>query len=324
VVQVNRQLHIIWKLTEVVERGESAVLVTIVESRGHVPGKTGFKMIVTEKDLVGTVGGGAIEFEAVNIARKMIANDMDNSLLIRRVFDGTDPSGMICGGAQTLVFNLISPEESAELIKWRNNYRDDCFYEISITNARAVVQEVGKDYLNYFGEFNFHEWKDGSWHYHEIVREKDIAYIFGGGHVCRALVPVLQSLDFSVVVLDDRKEILDWYSVNGYDVECIFTPFNNVTQFVPEGDRSYAFIMTEGHAFDSLVLRQLLPKNLKYLGMMGSLTKSGAILSRLEKEGMKINVPYLHSPIGLPIHSHTPAEIAVSIAAQVIAVRNAK
>jgi xanthine dehydrogenase accessory factor len=92
---------------------------------------------------------------------------------------------------------------------------------------------------------------------------------------------------------------------------------------VPSGDDNYVVVMTIGYAFDEVVIRKLFEKDYKYFGVLGSKAKMKMLLTKLEKEGFdKAKLKQIHTPIGLPINSHTPEEIAVSIAAEIIAVKN--
>jgi len=92
---------------------------------------------------------------------------------------------------------------------------------------------------------------------------------------------------------------------------------------VPEGFNVYVVIVTFAHKSDEQVLEQILGKNIKYLGLMGSAKKIETIFGRLKQKGFtEAQLKKIAAPIGYPINSETPAEIAVSIAAQVVAVKN--
>ena len=92
---------------------------------------------------------------------------------------------------------------------------------------------------------------------------------------------------------------------------------------MPEGDNVYVVIMTFAHKDDRRVLKRLLNKKIKYLGMMGSEEKVASIFSKLKEKGIsQKELDWVDSPIGLPISSQTPDEIAISIAAKIISVKN--
>ena len=159
------------------------------------------------------------------------------------------------------------------------------------------------------------------WLYREMMHQKDTAYIFGGGHVGQALTPILQSIGFQVTIIDPRKEILLQNKDSAERV--IQSSFPEGVQYVEESPSSYAFIMTPGHLSDEETLRALLSKKLPYIGMVASKRKSAEILARLKKAGFTAEqIEKVHSPVGIPIKSRSPAEIAISIVAEIIQLRN--
>ena len=116
----------------------------------------------------------------------------------------------------------------------------------------------------------------------------------------------------------------EWF-YDDFDHAAKTNDYKKIVDLVPVGPNSYVVIMTFGHKSDETVLRQLLDKNVKYLGMMGSKRKVQAIFSSLLLAGAsEIQLDKVDAPIGLSIGSQTPAEIAVSIAAKIIQVKNAK
>jgi len=159
---------------------------------------------------------------------------------------------------------------------------------------------------------------ENAWLYEENIGAIDTAYIIGGGHVGQALSHVLAMLDFHIVILDERTDI-----DNLYANEKILASYEDIQRHISDGDRNYVVIMTPNHKADKRVLEQLLDKKLRYLGMMGSARKVREIFGQLRDQGIPSEkLGGIHTPIGLPIKSHTPAEIAVSIAAEMISVKN--
>lgn len=149
-------------------------------------------------------------------------------------------------------------------------------------------------------------------------------YIFGGGHCGIALSSLAAVNGFAVTVLDDRDE---WASLDRHSsaVQVVKTPFQNVASHVQFSEDCFLVIMTHGHRYDEIVLRQCLDKPFRYLGMLGSGRKVGELLKRLREDGVDPKtLERLHAPVGLEIGSHTPEEIAVSIVAEMIAVKYGK
>jgi xanthine dehydrogenase accessory factor len=99
--------------------------------------------------------------------------------------------------------------------------------------------------------------------------------------------------------------------------------YSRAGTLVPDSGRALVVIMTASHRGDATVLEQMLPKNLRYLGMMASRATAGHIMKQMLAKGFSPEqLKTVHSPVGLPINSRTPAEIAVSIAAEIIEVMN--
>jgi xanthine/CO dehydrogenase XdhC/CoxF family maturation factor len=148
------------------------------------------------------------------------------------------------------------------------------------------------------------------------------ALIFGGGHVSRALSPILASVGFPVFVFEDREEFADnarFPGASGVTL-CQFSDFLDEAAIGPE---DFVVIVTRGHQADYEVLRQVLCTRAAYVGMIGSRAKVTATKDRLIADGfMWDNVARVYAPIGLAIGAETPEEIAVSIAAEMIKMRS--
>lgn len=146
-------------------------------------------------------------------------------------------------------------------------------------------------------------------------------YVFGGGHVAQALVPVLAGLDFSVTVLEERPQFAAPGLFPGA-VQVILCDFLDLDKSVTITPQDYVVVMTRGHQGDYEILTQILRKRPYYMGCIGSRRKAALTRERLLSDGFSTEtVEKLHSPIGLDIAAETPAEIAISIAAELILCR---
>ncbi len=154
-------------------------------------------------------------------------------------------------------------------------------------------------------------------------------YIFGAGHITQQILPLLLKLGFSPVVIDDREEYLKENIISRFNVVTQTGDFLKVIDSLFIEQDSYVIIMTYSHDIDERILSHLLShklsdlSNIRYLGMIGSKRKVKEIFSRVESKGIPREIlNSIHSPIGVPIRSQTPEEIAISIAAELISVRN--
>jgi xanthine dehydrogenase accessory factor len=155
----------------------------------------------------------------------------------------------------------------------------------------------------------------------ECVSPQPAALIFGGGHISRSLAKVLDIAGFAVSVVDNREAFAnrerfpEARQVFAEEYEEIF-PKLNITS------STYIVIVTRGHRDDMRVLRWAITTSARYISMIGSKRKTIAVIRELEREGLPAEAfERLHAPMGLEIGAISPEEIAISVAAEMIAVR---
>ena len=148
------------------------------------------------------------------------------------------------------------------------------------------------------------------------------AFLFGGGHIAKALDPVLRHVDFDVTIIDDREEYANSERFPEAVKNVVCDTFDNCFDEIDVDEDSFMVIITRGHRGDLQVLRQALRKPHAYLGMIGSRRKNALLFEQLEKEGFtQEELAGVYTPIGLDIKSETPEEIAISIVGEMIRVR---
>ena len=132
----------------------------------------------------------------------------------------------------------------------------------------------------------------------------------------------MNDLGFYIVVIDDRND-LNTMVKNEYAHQREIIEYEAIANFIPESDTSYVVLVSFGYRTDKIILKQLIGKNYRYLGMMGSAKKVKTLFEELSVEGFTpAQLASVNSPIGLKINSKTPIEIAVSIAAEIVKVKN--
>jgi xanthine dehydrogenase accessory factor len=304
-------MHNVWNhALESVRNHGSAVLVVVVDHTGSVPGTTGATMAVSASGCIGTVGGGVAEHDAIDRARN--CGDRPDLIDIEHTPDG---SGSLCSGVHTLAFAPLT--------------RDDLGLLESIV-AALENKEVGALHVADSG-LSFEPGRGAGrefvrdargWRFTTTLGRLDTLYIFGGGHVALALSRVMATLPFQVVVLDDRTELATM-SDNVYADELRVVDYAEADRQVVEGDRSWVVVMTYGHRNDAVVLRRLLGLDLRYLGLLGSTAKVQRMFARFRDDGVpQEQLDRVSAPVGLGISSHTPEEIAISIAAEIVQLKN--
>ena len=148
--------------------------------------------------------------------------------------------------------------------------------------------------------------------------------VCGGGHVAAALVKQAKLLGLPVLAIDDREEFAQQLRAAGADT-VLCAPFAQALQNVPGGAETYFAVLTRSHAFDLDCLTQILQKPAAYVGMMGSRGRAALVRRQLLENGLDSQrIDALCAPIGLAIGAQTAAEIALSILAQIVQVKNAR
>lgn len=147
-------------------------------------------------------------------------------------------------------------------------------------------------------------------------------FVFGGGHVGRDLVKVCRSMDFSITVVDDRQEILDPYDSG---IEKVLSDSGYKKNFPALDENCYVVIVTRSHECDRSILEQVLQFECAYVGMIGSKRKVSNVFQSMREKGIgEDKLSSVRAPIGLDIGGEGPYEIAISIAAELIAASKGK
>jgi xanthine dehydrogenase accessory factor len=292
--------------------GENPVLVMVIDHSGSVPGVTGTFVVVSEKGIAGTIGGGAAEKQLIDTARGFSG---EPTLIRFRHTPGE--GGTLCAGEQVFAVISLTRNDGREIQKIVDTLRVHRTGTLTLSDTGLRFNDTAT-HVRTFVE------NGDVWSFTEPLGLLDTLYIIGGGHVSLALSRIMATLPYRIVVLDNRKD-LPTMAANRWAHERHVVEFEDIARHVPEGDRSWAVIMTFGHEHDGLVLEGLLGRDLAYLGLMGSKSKVRKMFRDLEISGVPpATLETVRAPLGLPIGSHTPEEIAISIAAEIVAVRNGK
>lgn len=148
--------------------------------------------------------------------------------------------------------------------------------------------------------------------------------VCGGGHVAAAVVKLAKLLGLPVLAMDDREEYAQQLRQAGADT-VLCAPFVQALAKVPGGAETYFVVVTRAHAFDVDCLQEILRKPAAYVGMMGSKGRAALVRRQLLEAGLDVGrVEALYAPIGLSIGSQTAEEIALSILAQIVQIKNTR
>lgn len=305
----------VWKfIQKKLAAGKPVMLMYVVQSEGSSPGRMGFKMAVASDDeFCGTIGGGIMEFKLVEKAKAMLQQNKKKVLLQHQYHDKEkikDQSGMICSGSQLNVFIPIS-------INQKNTI------EQIISSAKKYIQlsPLGLQLSNESTQ-GFQYVSETEWFYTEPINTQPVIHIIGGGHVGLALSELMKYLGFYIKLYDDRQD-LNTITANSFADEIKRVQYENMGSFFEECNNDYVVIMTVGYRTDKIVLKQLVQHSFFYVGLLGSDNKINMLMEEMRLEGYSSQqLKNIHTPIGINIFSKTPKEIAVSIAAEIISVKN--
>jgi xanthine dehydrogenase accessory factor len=321
------ELTTIWQwLVDVLASQNTAMLMIVVSSEGSSPSKAGTKMAISTQGerfgSFGTIGGGALEYRLVKKAHDLLATDTVAPVLCRfqHNLSGTDDvSGMSCGGKQTVLLYRCRNIDIALYRQLAEMHLHKTPGTISLTPNGLQLQL--QTLLPQQTQFNLQS--ENEWLYQEAMGICKQAYIVGGGHVSLALSKTLATLDFDITVIDERDNS-ETFARNHYAHRKLRIPYREVANVIAEGDQVFVFIMTHCHKTDEKVAELLADKRVRYFGVLGSQKKIEQLKTNLASRLSVESLQRIRGPIGLPINSHTPAEIAVSIAAELIQILNAQ
>lgn len=319
-------------------RGERAALCCIIASSGSSPRGEGAKMAVfADGRTVGTIGGGAVELQATQRALQAIREKRCEVHSFALMPNEVEDIGMVCGGNVTVSFLLFTPEHlpllDAILLTLTKN---EFSWLITVLHGSGVSEMGVYDNANGLRFTNAVSANDirplltsggvlqkGEPRiFVEPLTQPGMVYIFGGGHVGQALAPMLHAAGFRVAVYDSRPHAAN-AEVFPDAERIIYAPYDDIFDRVQLTSADCAVIMTPGHQSDTLLLEQVLRTPAGYVGCIGSRHKIARTRAALLEAGIpETDIKRTHSPIGLDIGGETPAEVAISIAAELIAHRS--
>ena len=313
------------KVLSLLKEEQKVFLAMVVYHTIHSPGTTGAKLLVTEnKEMMGTIGGGIMEYELVNSAQKILSNENyipEIHTLNHNKFGLGEQSGMICAGKQTNLYYVCEPEKDRKTVEEIIHVLTENQPAIlSISPGGMSLQKHKLD----ASDFQFNLTQDGSkWHYQEQLKNFNRIAIIGGGHCSLALSRVMNNLGYDVVAFDIRENISTLDQNNFVDSIQIIDDYKKAASLINLPEKTDIVIMTTDVASDIRGLLGILNKPFPFIGVMGSENKISEVKKRLKLEGISDQqLSRITAPVGLPMISNTPEEIAISIAAQLLQLRD--
>ncbi len=341
------------RLQDLIRAGRRIAVATVVRTQGSTPQVAGAKLIVTDDPdarPAGTLGGGCVEADAIEAARAIIL-DGGRSL---RAYELTEDlawnTGLVCGGTMWILAEreddalgaggesmlpaladaAVGGAPIAIVTRLQRRGRELAFAGRVFVDAAGIVSgtfegeaisprlvQAAIDQLRHGTPRVFAP--DPSEDYEvliEPVAPRPRLVVAGGGHVALAIARQAQLLDFDVTILEDRPEFADPARFGGATV---------VKGDVPEaiasleyGWNSYLVVATRGHKLDADCVLAAVRTSVRYIGLLGSRRKTVLIADMLRQSGVSDDrIRAIHAPVGLDLGGRTPAEIALSVLAEI-------
>ena len=289
------------ELAGLLERKERLAFAVLVETKGSTPQKCGAKAIfLPDGRVIGTLGGGCLEAETRQKAIRAL--ETGDSFTFKAVLDddfGWD-DGLICGGVMDVAVEVIDSFAAAapfQVVHERLSRGDSCQIVTTVPDEKGQTSSFQRQ-----------------------IDPTARLLIAGAGHVGQSLARVAQLMEFEVTVIDDRADLLNEKRFPGMRLK--LGEIDEMLGSEPADANTYIVIVTRGHKHDGSALAAVIAKPARYIGLIGSRRKVLAIFDELRQAGVSKELQAkVHAPIGLDIGAVTPAEIAVSIAAELVAVR---
>ncbi len=314
-------------LQHLLAHGDAVVLVTVARVQGSAPREAGTKMLVTREDARHTIGGGHLEWKAIETARQVLKDGARSPHMRRLERFALGPSlGQCCGGAVELAFERLDISDlgwvttlNKRMTQGLSTVRSVGFgpspESVMISDPEPGV--AGPDCLLWDGA-GFDE--SGALLTETIAPREFPVVLFGAGHVGAAIVKVLANLPFRVVWVDERDE--SFPPMDRLPDNVVMDASGTPDSAVDEAPaNSYFLVMTHNHALDLELAERILRRgDFAFFGMIGSHTKKKLFESRLAARGIDpVRIERMICPIGVPgIVDKAPEMIAVSVAAQLL------
>jgi xanthine dehydrogenase accessory factor len=314
----------IWQLiNKSLQQQVPVMLLYVLQSEGSSPGRPGFCMAVNAAgETEGSIGGGIMEHKFIELAKDKL-NTMQEILpdIKKQIHNKSAPanqSGMICSGEQTIwIYQVPSSAINAiqQIIASLEQNK----------NGTLQLSPAGLQFTPDIPDTDFYYsmTSETDWLYREKTGYKNNLHVIGAGHCALALCRLMQSMEFYIHLYDDRSSLKTFMENEYAHEKKIITDYTELGELISGGNNQYIVVMTVGYRTDDIVIRTLWKKQFRYVGLLGSKSKIEKLFTDYRAEGVPASLLQpIHAPIGIAIHSQTPEEIAISIAAEIISAKN--
>lgn len=334
-------------LQAAIDARRPVVFCRLVETRGSTPQKAGALMLVYEDgSQAGTLGGGCVEAEVRRRALALLAERRSEICTFQLDRDYGWDDGLICGGRMKVLVDPIIDDQTAQFYGTLTSLAkqgagltqavafgdslpmmpeaasvlfDATGEPIARLRADSIPDEVTRDLKPL--DARPRAYAAGGVAYLPLLKRCRLL-IVGGGHVGKSVADLATDLDFEVWIYDDRPEYASPERFHRAE-RCVTGPLDPTLRNIEITPDTYVLIVTRGHQHDEEALFHLVDRGACYVGLIGSRRKIKMIFEDLLDEGVSREaLDRVYAPLGINIGSQTVPEIAVSIAAELVAHRN--
>ena len=319
--------------------GEPFVLATVVNTKGSTPQKPGAKLLVrADGTMFGTLGGGCVEADVLTEARIILEEQTDGAPQLRRFVLNEDiaaKDGLVCGGTMEILIDpLAGHSELAPLFgeimaafEGRGDRALATLADPGTSSGRPEAKLFIRDDGGAVGGLGAPELDEAAIEakiYVETFTRPATIVIVGGGHVGYAVYKLATFLGYATIIVDDREMFANAERFPEAE-QIVVGDFDAGVASLDLTPNSYVLVATRGHKYDDAALLAAARSKAGYVGLLGSKRKAAMIFRRLFEEGIDgERIGEIRAPVGLDIGGRSPEEIAVSVMAEILAVRHGK
>ena len=301
----------IWQhISEALKANKNCALISVIKVSGSTPREVGARIILDDAGRFGgSIGGGNLENSSIQQAQKMLSLNTQNIHIEKHLLGPN--MGQCCGGAVTTMIETFTPQQLPEI---------KILTTTEVNNSFTTIGDIGTHHVTRKVTSNTED--IGLTNNHKIIetfgQNPTPIYLFGAGHVGKALMLHLANLPFQVTWIDSRKSEFPKATPPNFTLIHLNQPHKALAQ---TPDNAQLLILTHNHDLDFDIAQTALQMNrFAYIGMIGSKTKRARFISKFKKQGLtQQQINQLICPIGLPnIKSKNPKVIAVSVVAELL------
>jgi xanthine dehydrogenase accessory factor len=324
-------------ICDYLEKNKTGILATVIKRTGSAPRDVGAKMFVGEDGKAfGTVGGGLLEDGVYKEALAIMGKNVTTTFSVSMEADTVKANDMLCGGDVIILLEPVTTQHH-DVYRQIKIIQKNKLRGLIVTGfgdgilTKTLFDKEGKITGDIPNHQTINQIKELPHLKKPLLVERYFAdpmgiplqlYLFGAGHVSQYIAKIAKIADFDITVIDDRKEFVNRERFPDAD-EIVVTNMRDAFYCLDFTGDEYIVIVSRSHEQDAEILEEALKRETRYVGMIGSKRKVRIILDNLKEKGFSESaIEKVHAPIGIPIDAETAQEIAVSIVAELIMVKN--